>query len=308
MNNYIAEYLIRFSRISVKGIALCLIFSSTLSYAEQSILTVMSGDGKTYHNFHSSLGNNSQNNISYIKIKASEISLEILNKYDVVITVGYKAALIVSKYKPTSTILYSLIPDSSYVNSNITCNNKRCYKVYVSQPLYRYISLFKTLFPARRNLRFATIHTSSQVSQQINKLSAKNNFTYKELKIDTDSNISRILTNKLNRHDVLLALPNSSIYNANNAKSIILSSYHKNVPIIAYSKSFAKAGALISLYSSIDNVADTTARLVNKIINNGQQVKKVHYPDDFSIEINSAVASSLNVNIDSEDIVKSKIE
>ena len=37
----------------------------------------------------------------------------------------------------------------------------------------------------------------------------------------------------------------------------------QNIPIIAYSKSFAKAGALISLYSSVENVADKTVSVIN---------------------------------------------
>ena len=108
--------------------------------------------------------------------------------------------------------------------------------------------------------------------------------------------------------DVLLALPNPDIYNANHAKSIILSTYHANVPIIAYSKSFAKAGALISLYSSIDNIAEKTASVVNNIITDGPLNKKEYYPDNFTIEINSAVARSLNINIDSEKMLKRKIK
>ena len=112
----------------------------------------------------------------------------------------------------------------------------------------------------------------------------------------------------LSNNDVLLALPDSKIYNARSAKSILLSTYHKNVPIIAYSKSFSKAGALASLYSSIDNITDKSIDLLNKIINHGQQNQKEYYPDNFSIEINSAVARSLNLNIESKEIIKSKIK
>lgn len=292
---------------TAKWLPLCLLFISTQSYSQESVLAVMSGDKKIHHNFHSILKNKLQKGTTLSKINHSEINKELLDKHNLIISIGYKAAAAVSKHKPKPAIIYTLIPDNGPLQTSISCKNKQCYKVYINQPISRYIALFKALFPKRKNLAFATIHKNTKRAQRLKVLSKENRVTYKEIEIE-HNNITRTLLNKLNENDILLALPNADIYNATNAKSIILSSYHKNVPIIAYSKSFAKAGALIGLYSSIENIADKTASLTNKIISSGQQKEKEYYPDEFSIEINPAVARSLNIDIEPENIIKRKIK
>ena len=297
-----------FLQKTAKWLPFFFLFVSTQPYAQENILTVLSGNQETYNNFYSILENKSQKNITYTKVNATEINNDILNKHNIIVAIGYKAAMMISKHKPKATVIYSLIPKNKNLKSKINCNNKQCYKIYINQPLHRYISLFNILFPKERNLAFVTTKEKNNDSLYLSAHSRENGFTYKEIQIGKSSNIARTLIKKLNKNDVLLALPNPNIYNANNAKSIILSSYHKNVPIIAYSKSFAKAGALISLYSSINDIADETVNLINKIITSGQQIEKEHYPDNFSIEINSAVARSLNIDLDSENIIKRKIK
>lgn len=286
----------------------CLLITPTLSYSQESVLVVMSSQGGIYQDFYSTLKNKSNKKLIISQINTSDIDNEILNNHKLIVSIGYKAAKTISKYKIHNAVIHSLIPDNDATQNSIPCLKSNCYKVYINQPTNRYIKLFKILFPQGKNLVFATTNTDSKISKQIKSTSENNSVIYKEIHIQKNNNISRIFINKLNSSDVLLALPNPEIYNASNAKSIILSSYHANVPIIAYSKSFAKAGALLSLYSSIDNIAETTASLVNTIITDGSQKQNEYYPGNFTIEINSAVAHSLNINIDSESVLKRKIK
>lgn len=264
----------------------CLLLMPSLSYSQERVLVVMSNQGKIYQSFHSILEDKLHNNITISQASLSDINNENLNQQNLIISIGYKAAKAVSKYKTQKTVIYSLIPDNESLQSDIPCKNATCYKVYINQPVNRYIKLFEVIFPKGRNLVFASTKEKTRKSQQVKTESENIGIIYKELLIQQDDNISRIFINKLNNNDVLLALPNSEIYNANSAKSIILSTYHANVPIIAYSKSFAKAGALISLYSSVDNIATKTANIVNTIFKDGTQKQKEYYPDEFTIEIN----------------------
>ena len=291
-----------------KLVLFCLLLTPLSSYSKEGVLAIISNHGKTQQNFYSKLKSKLTKDTSITQINSSDITDELINQYELIIPIGYKSAKVVAKYKTKKNIIYTLIPDSESLRLSIPCKKTTCYKIYINQPVDRYIQLFKNLFPEGKTLVFATTKENSISSQQIKKSSKNNNLIFKDIRISKNGNISRTLINKLNHNDVLLALPNADIYNANHAKSIILSTYHANVPIIAYSKSFAKAGALISLYSSIDNIADKTANIVYSIITNGSLKQKEYYPDDFEIEINSAVARSLNINIDSKNMIKRKIK
>jgi len=261
-----------------------------------------------YQDFFVSLDNNLKNDMSLSKIMYSDIHNENLNDYNVIVSVGYRAATSIAKQETNSQIVYSLIPDNETVAREITCKENNCYKIYINQPVNRYVKLFKILFPQGKKLVFAETTGNSKIKQQVKTAAKKNKITYKGIVLNDTQNISRIFINELNDNDVLLALPDSDIYNANNAKSIILSTYHTNVPIISYSKSFVRAGALIGLYSSIDNISEMTANIIDSILTNEVVKQKEYYPDDFSIEVNSAVARSLNINIDKESFIKRKLK
>ncbi len=306
MKIYHTKCLLNFFPLTEKWGLFCLLLTPTFAFSQEHVLAVMSNHGKIYQNFYSTLEDKLYKNISITRVSFSDINNEILSQHNFIVSIGYKAAKAVSKHKIKTPIIYSLIPDNESLRRSIPCKKTTCYKAYINQPLNRYTKLFKVLFP-EKNLVLATTKANTRKAQQVKTASKNIGIVYKEIRIQKQ-NTTRSFINKLNNNDVLLALPNPDIYNANNAKSIILSTYHANVPIIAYSKSFAKAGALVSLYSSIDNIADKTASIINKIIMEGPQKQKEYYPDDFMIKINSAVARSLNIDIDSESIIKRKIK
>lgn len=308
MNSYHIKFL-RFNLPLFAKLGLfCLLLIPSFAYSQERVLAVMSSNGKIYQKFYSHLEKNLHKNIVITKASYSEVNNETLSQYNVIVSMGYKAAKTVSKHKTNGNIVYSLIPDDEALQRKIPCKKTICYKIYINQPVNRYIKLFKILFPEGKNLVLASTNTNSKISQRVKSASKNNGIIYKEISIQKNKNISRMFINELTSNDVLLALPNPNIYNANNAKNIILSSYHANVPIIAYSKSFTKAGALLSLYSSIDDIAEKTANIVNTIIKDGPQKQKEYYPDNFTIEINSSVARSLNINIDSENVIKRKLK
>jgi ABC-type uncharacterized transport system substrate-binding protein len=194
------------------------------------------------------------------------------------------------------------------LQEKLPCQKTNCYKVYINQPVHRYIKLYKILFPQGKKLVFTSTSERLKLSQKIKTVSKKQGIAYKTIPLGKNENISRAFIEILNSNDVLLALPDAIVYNANNAKSIILTTYHANVPIIAYSKSFAKAGALISLYSSIENVAEKTAVLVNAISRKKLLTGKEYYPDNFMLEVNTSVARSLNIELESASEIKRKIK
>ena len=306
MNNVYNKSPLNILLLSVKWVVFCLLLTPVSSYSAENVLAVMSSDKSIYQDFYSKLNAESHRSIDIIE--ADNINDEILNRHDIIITIGYRAAKKISKYKLKTTIIYSLIPDNEKIRYSLSCENKNCYYIYINQPVIQYVKLFKILFPKNRSIVLATTEANTKIAQQLKKSSASVGVISKELHIQKNGNIARAFTNKLSSDDVLLALPNHTIYNSNNARSILLSTYHKDVPIIAYSKAFVKAGAIAGLYSGIHHVADKTARVLNKILKEGHQKQKEYYPDEFIIKINSAVANSLNVNVNSENDIKRKLK
>lgn len=111
-----------------------------------------------------------------------------------------------------------------------------------------------------------------------------------------DDNLNRAL-NRISRAQVLLAIPDSTIFNAENIRNILMTTYRQNKSVVGFSSGLVKAGALASTYSDIEDVITQTDEILTDYANTGR-LPDPQYPKYFSTVINDDVARSLNLVID----------
>ncbi len=92
-----------------------------------------------------------------------------------------------------------------------------------------------------------------------------------------------------NKSDLLVAVDDPDIYNAENLRTLLLTSYARNKVLIGPGAPFISAGSLSTTYSS----AVDTARSVHGRFDQPWQPGSVTYPDHFSVLSNQKVARSL---------------
>jgi ABC-type uncharacterized transport system substrate-binding protein len=110
-------------------------------------------------------------------------------------------------------------------------------------------------------------------------------------------NIIDALNSSLTNSNVLLALPDASVYNAKTIKSILLTTYRHRVPLIGFSESFVRAGALAAISSSTAQLGKQIAELIIKHYSNNKINNHYLYPEYFDVVINKDVAKSLGITI-----------
>lgn len=287
-------YILLLNKTALACIWLGLLLYFPVCSAQEKILAVISHDSQLYQSFYEKIKSKVNAFATVEKTQIGALNDKELSKYNIVISIGSDAAEVLSRTANINHLIHTLIPRSlANKISDSPCLASKCQSVLIEQPTERYFQLFKQIFPARKKLVVA-FTDGSYSKQQLTLLAKKYDIRFTTIQINQGNTIARTLIKTLDEDDVLLALPDPAIYNKNTAKSIILSSYHKNVPIIAYSQAFAKAGALVSLYSSLDNIADQTTKLIpGKYTTN----KVAFYPTLYSIEFNDSVAKSLNISI-----------
>ena len=69
----------------------------------------------------------------------------------------------------------------------------------------------------------------------------------------------------LNDSDVLIALPDPIVFNLRTTRNILLSTYRKRVPVIGFSKSYVKAGALAAIYSTPEFIGKQTGEIITDL-------------------------------------------
>lgn len=153
----------------------------------------------------------------------------------------------------------------------------------------RQLRLAKLLIPRLRTA--ALLHSATNAEQVEAWISAAEDTAVKlninELTETED--LARSLVSVLDRSDVLMGLDDPRIYNADNLKTILLTSYTRNRVLIGPSAPFIAAGSLSSTFSSPDDMA----RSVSYLLDQTGSASSISYPRFFSVLSNQQVARSM---------------
>lgn len=125
------------------------------------------------------------------------------------------------------------------------------------------------------------------------------------VRADTDLLIERVATadeidralNRASSAPVLLALPDSTIYNSQAVRHLLLSTYRRNQAVVGFSESFVTAGALASTYSTVEDIIVQVREMLVEYATSGR-LSNPQFPKYFRVATNDHVARSLNLLID----------
>jgi hypothetical protein len=110
--------------------------------------------------------------------------------------------------------------------------------------------------------------------------------------------INRVLS-RIAQNEVLLALPDIEVYNTENIRNILLSTYRHKQAVIGFSADMVKAGALATTYSDIGDVNAQVAELAASYVATGV-LPPPQFPRYFRTVVNEGVARSLDVRVTDE--------
>jgi len=115
------------------------------------------------------------------------------------------------------------------------------------------------------------------------------------LETGLNADINRLL-NQIAQTEVLLALPDSAVYNNENFRNILLSTYRHKQGVIGFSGDMVKAGALATTYSEIGDIDAQVAEIAASYVAGGE-LAAPQFPRYFRTVVNEGVARSLDVEV-----------
>ena len=101
---------------------------------------------------------------------------------------------------------------------------------------------------------------------------------------------------------LILALPDASIFNATSLQNILLTTYRARVPLVAFSSAYVKAGAVLALYSTPTQIARRAAEMV-RAWQAGRGLPPPQAAREFAVAINAKVAASLGLSLDDATLI-----
>jgi len=102
---------------------------------------------------------------------------------------------------------------------------------------------------------------------------------------------------------VFIIRPNTSLFNRLVAKLVLQLSMRYKTPVIGFSEKYAKAGALLSLYASPENIGIDTSNLLNEWLYSPLKLKPAARDGkEFSLVINHRIARKLAMVLNAEQL------
>ena len=239
----------------------------------------------------------------------SPANLRLSDDTVLVVTVGLQTAR-QSLALPDSRIpvLSVLLPRSSFETIASASRNGRKYSaVFIDQPPARQVELLRNVLPSARTIGLVVGPATQQDVPTYRALATNRGLALIAERAERETELYPVLQSVLRSSDVLLALPDSSIVNVSTAQNLLLTSFRFRVPVIGYSASYVRAGALAAVYSTPRQIGLEAGQVVRQFLRSGS-LPAAKYPRQFSVTVNRQMADSLGLNVPDESVLVQRLQ
>lgn len=177
-------------------------------------------------------------------------------------------------------------------------NNSKISALYRDQPLGRQLQLAKLIVPNLQ--RAAIIHSADIALTNIEQLQREANIQIIDTAFDNTTDWAKTLAQLMRENDVLLGIEDPQIYNSENIRSILLTTYRHGKVLIGPSRPFVNAGSLASCYTASDQYLQQLLAMITTIAQE-HRLPRPQFPKAYRVAVNSQVAASLGFKIPDEN-------
>lgn len=294
-------------------VLLSFIFSSA-GHTNTRVEIILSGNNPAYRQLAQSierslsLENDHHIQLDYLTLKSSSAPSNGSTQANLVVAIGSGATRYALKnYRGTPVISTFVTRDSAQQMLNSqkadsdSSNSKIIAAIVLDQPADRLIQLARLIRPDATTVGALTGPLSNSRSSELDSAAKQVGLTFNYAKLGAKDNPVLTLETIMSRSQVYLVVPDSTEFNRLTAKWIIYLGHRYRIPIIGYSSRYADAGALVSIFSTPEQIGRQTAELMLQQLQvhqqrQGQVAKpEIKSPAYFKIKINHKVKRSLGL-------------
>ena len=299
------------ARIVFRAWFLLLAFTLLPQAMAANVALVLSDNGGPYAEFATSFEEYSSKSswkISFVGTIDEQNKAQ--SRPDLIIAVGSEAFRATLALGLNTPVLATLIPRNSYEKILAESGRSRprgsTSAIVLDQPPARLGAFIRNLLPTYQRVGLLS---SAETRAQLPAFRQ----SFGGLILDTEDVSAEpallgALNNLMPRVNLLLALPDSTIYKRENIKSILVTTFRYQRPVIAFSKAFVTAGALAAIYSTPSQLARQSTDLLLALPAGATSLPAIQMPSQFAISINSNVAQSLNLDLPDETSLRRALQ
>jgi len=308
----VLRFFAKWGYLPLAGLVVSLALASPNAHAVQ-LAIVLSDDSAPYQEVYEAIkARADDHDITVSRLYADAASEAALNA-KLIVVVGVRAAESVASIAGQSPVLAVLVPKDWYRKTGrqrLAGNEHRPVSaIYLDQPYERQARLIHLAFPNAKRVGVLVSAAQLAVSEDIGAALRAQGLTLVAEVLEPGQKLIEPLEKVLSMSDLMLAVPDPEVFNRNTAQSVLLTSYRYRDPVLGYSRSLARAGALLALYSSPAQIGRQAAELIVKQM----ETPSSHLPDPahpryFSVAVNQQVARSLGFELAPEAELERRLE
>lgn len=201
-------------------------------------------------------------------------------------------------------ILY-IAPDLANKDTGISPSSAPVTMLSIDQPFCRQLRLIVKLNPHWNKVGLLLNHKAAISLDTLQQCGRQYKLELQIVYVDDYPGLIQATDIALSKSDVLLAIADGEIYNRRTIKNILLSAYRHRIPVIGYSDSFVKAGALAAVFTTPQQIGEQAAGIIRHHIAAKGNIVPGHYvPYPYLMSINHQVARALELDLpDQTDIL-----
>lgn len=299
---YIRKWLHQRIAYPVQWVALMFLF--TFEAQASSVLILSSRSGGAYEDLiagiRAEVARSVDLRVHYLNVTSTSGTWKPVEPHKLVIAVGVDAAKAAEQNtEPGTPILCVLIPRTSFELLASQKDPRKFTAVYLDTPTQRQLELIKALLPQAKKVG-AVLGNVSQAEKDNIKNIAKDKGLVLQTELATrDSELYPVLKMVLAESDVFLAIPDPVVMNGITAQNVLITAFRSQVPVIGYTASYVKAGALAAVYSTPQQIGQETGQII-KNFQRTNSLPSPKYPRYFSVGINATLMRSMNLTVTDE--------
>jgi putative ABC transport system substrate-binding protein len=295
----------RFRDFAVLGL---LIAAGTVAHARDTVGILVSGREAPYLEV-----------VEVLKARMGGVGIELVEVDDaramrqlrprVAVAVGTTACRALAQEPARDAILCTLLPKAAFdrIVEDLPETTGKISAQYLDQPLSRQLDLIRIALPGRKRVGVLLGPEAAFEESTLRTLAAQLGLHAVTAKVvESGGNLSSALQDLLRDCDVLLAMPDRTVFNSRTIQSILHLTVQRRIPVVGFSPAYTKAGATLSLYTTPAMVGAQTARALRRALA-GDGATSLS-PADFEVDVNDAVARSMALDLESAAVLKVRLQ
>lgn len=225
-----------------------------------------------------------------------------------VVAIGVDAATAaIQNAEPGTAVLCVLIPRTAYETlSSVKKDNRKISAIYLDTAPQRQLELIRMLLPQARNVGVVLGNVSLRDKDILKSAARDRGLTLQYDFAQRDSELYPTLKSVLAESDVFLAVPDPVVINAATAQNVLITAFRSQVPVIGYSASYVKAGALASVYSTPNQIGLEAGQII-KALQRTNTLPTPKYPRYFSVGVNASLMRTMGLPAADEQALEQRL-